>query len=139
MTIKVISVQLKKLIKYLLALVVVLLIGKIVFKELFDNRPFKFEKYKTDEQLEEATRLKFPVGSDMNQVVYDLEKSGADCYRYKYSEPEKYGVEIGCNYITSLFSLHPLEAYGIGLYGDKNHKLVKLGAHRVSGLMLVIP
>jgi hypothetical protein len=136
-------VQLKKLIKYLLALVIVLLIGKIVFKELFDNRPFKFEKYKTSEQLEAAAKLRFPIGSDLDLVVNDLEKSGADCYIYKHDKLDKceniaeYDVE--CEYITSLFSLHPLEDYSVWSSGDKGHKLAKLGAQRVSGLMLIIP
>ena len=34
----------KKILKYSLMLAIIVLIGKMIAQELFDNRPFKFEK-----------------------------------------------------------------------------------------------
>lgn len=136
---KVMSVNIERVIKYLFVVVIIILVGKIVFKELFDDRPFRFEEYKTDEQLEEAAKLKFPVGRDLDQIICDLEKSGADCDMRVPYQPKKYEIIAECRYMTSLFSLHPIENYEIWLYGDKSHKLGKLGARRLSGFMLISP
>ena len=117
-----------------------LLIGKIIFQELFDNRPFKFEKYKTNEQLDEAAKLKFPVGSDLNYIKNILEKSGAKCYTFKTNEGSKNHENIvSCTYNTSLFSLHLLERYRVSPIVDKDNKLIDLETLRTSGLMLYIP
>ena len=52
--------KVKKIIKYLFIGVFGLLIAIIAARELFDNRPFKFEQYRSDEELEEAARVSFP-------------------------------------------------------------------------------
>ena len=120
--------------------VVGVLIGKIIIQESFDNRPFKFEKYKTDEELEEAAKLRFPVGTKLDQISSELEKSGAKCHSFKPSDqPDNYEIIMDCEYNTNLISLHFFERYGIGLAGDKDHKLIELEAQRISGPMLYIP
>ena len=130
----------KKIIKYLILVILGLLIGKIIIQELFDNRPFKFEKYKTSEQLEETARLRFLVGSDLNQIRSDLEKSGAKCRTHKPSDkPINYKFVLYCEYNTSLLSLHPFERYKIVVVGDDDYKLIELDTQLVSGLWMYIP
>jgi hypothetical protein len=127
----------KKIIIYIFIGIVGLLIGKLIIPELFDSRPFKFEKYKTDGQLKEVTKLKFPLGSDLDKIINAFEKSGADCYTYKHGQSETDEIEVSCEYITGLFSLHPLEDYEIWLRADKDHKLLGIESRRIAGLMLI--
>ena len=128
--------KVKKVIKYIFIGIVVWVIGKIIFQEIFDYRPFKFEKYKTSEQLEEAVQIKFPVGSDMNKARGDLEKSGAKCREYRPPSV----LRCYCEYNTYLFTLHPLKRYKVWLTGDHNRKLVEVStAQLVEGLWMYIP
>ena len=124
--------SIKKTIKYLFIGLIILLVGKIVFKELFDSRPFKFEKYRTEEQLKEAAQLKFPIGSSIDQGIDVLEKSRAGCYT---QESDIYSTVTDCEYMTNLFSFHPIERYEVYLYGDGDRKLAKLGVRRMSGFV----
>lgn len=128
--------KLNKVFKYLFVVVLVLLIGKLILPEIFDNRPFKFEKYKTDEQLEEAIKRRFPVGSDFNYAVSMFEKSSSECRLYK---PSNRLIDIGlaCTYSTKIISLHPLEWYEVGIDGNKDGEIVDVRARRISGLILI--
>ena len=120
--------------------IITILVGKIISHEFFESRPFKFEQYRSIERLEEAARLSFPIGSDIDTIVDDLKKSGAECYTFTPSEQSKnYEITTTCEYNTNFISLHPLEWYRISLYANKDNKLIRLGVHRVSGLILVIP
>lgn len=128
--------KIKKIIKYLFIVVFGLLIAIITARELFDNRPFKFEQYRLDEELEAVARVSFPIGSNVYDIENALKKSGAECNSYK-SFSEDCEITIICDYYTSLISLRPLgEHYEIALCGDEGGKLIKLGARRISGLLM---
>lgn len=126
----------KKIIKYLFIGIVGILIGKIIFQGWFDYRPFKFEKYKTSKQFEAALKLKFHVGSDVDQVISLFKKSGAKCYELKsYEEREDCEILAYCEYQASLFSLRSLEGYEAKMYVDKNRKLIELIAWKVPSII----
>lgn len=128
------------ILKFLLIFIVMTCVGKIVGQEVFDNRPFKFEKYRSNKQLEEAARLKFSIGSNVDKIVDELKKSGAECYTFNPSDSSKpYEIIISCEYNAKFISLHPFEWYRIALCIDKDHKLIELETHRVEGLTLIIP
>lgn len=131
----------RKMFEYLFAITFVLLVIKLILPELFDNRPFRFEKYKTSEQLEEAVKDKFPIGSDFDEVVSMLKKSAAKCYVYKPSDRnlKMYHIVANCEYSTKIFSLHPFEWYRVWVAGDDEHNLIELITRRISGPMLYIP
>ncbi|MFV9875544.1 MAG: hypothetical protein AB8U25_04000 [Rickettsiales endosymbiont of Dermacentor nuttalli] len=61
---------------------------------MFDNRPFKFEKYRIYEELNTALKKEFPVGSDIKKIISILEKSGARCKDRSHEEVMKEEVEI---------------------------------------------
>ena len=122
--------KIKKTIKYVFFVLCVILIVKITIKEMFDNRPFKFEKYKTEENLEEAVKVYFPVDSDLDRSILELEKSGARCHNIGLDVTEHYKALVSCEYKTINFTKLNLLYYEIGLYADINRKLIKIDARR---------
>lgn len=129
----------RKFFKYTL-LIIILLICKINFQEIFDNRPFKFENFRTNEAFEEAVQKMFPVGSDLDASIKILEESGAKCQKLKsankLSNDKIYG---DCEYLTNLLSVHSLESYDVSLYVDEKNKIVGWGTRRVAGSSLIVP
>ena len=118
-----------RIIKYLFLSIVGILIIKIGIQEMFDNRPFQFEKYKTEEEFKKAAEIKFPIGSNLEAGIKILELSGADCHTYKPSaEGKKYVIVGSCYYDTNFISLHPFEHYRIYLYADQNNKIVEVSS-----------
>jgi hypothetical protein len=128
----------KKRIKYLFIIIIVFIILKIISQELFDDRLFKFEQYKTSEQLEEIIKAKYPIGSDLNVALNNFQESGAKCYTREVNDSNKnFHILSTCEYDTNFLSLHPLENYRIWIFSDKDGKVLKIGAQRVSGLILI--
>ena len=119
------------------------IIIKIIVREIFDDRPFKFESYKTELKLEEAVRENFSEGSNLYEVVKILEKSGAKCSIDKSDEAGYAYIHKGaryiatCSYRADLFSLNPLITYRIILQTDENYKLIHSSAMRVGGFLVI--
>ena len=113
-----------------------IVISKIAIIELFNNKPFKFEKYRTEEELERAVKDAFPIGSDLDKSIKLLEKSGAECN--VFDDKASYESVVNCEYTTDFISLNPLESYRVALVARLGHKkIIGLGTHRVSGLILI--
>ncbi len=129
--------RLIKAMKYGFVTLIALLVIKIISQELFDSRPFRFETYRNGKQLDEAAKARFLLGSNVDKIISDLQKSGAICSINKLHRETK--LQVTCEYNSSLISLHPLEWYVIWIDADKEHRLIELSTHRVSGLTLVIP
>jgi len=124
----------KKIYKYSFILVIIALISKMIAQELFDNRPFKFEKYRSYEALEGAAKANFLIGDNIDEMIKRLEKSGAECHIYKNADPSKnYEISATCEYEPDFFSFYPFEWYRIDLDGDKNNKLIGLESNRTAG------
>ena len=114
--------------------IVGILIIKIGIQEMFDNRPFQFEKYKTEEEFKKAAEIKFPIGSNLEAGIKILELSGADCHIYNPSDSEKRYVIVGsCKYkVVSFTKVNFLNFlyYRIYLCADINHKIVEVDSDR---------
>lgn len=121
--------RISRIIKYLFLSIIGILIIEIGIQEMFDNRPFQFEKYKTEEEFKKAVEIKFPIGSNLEAGIKILELSSADCHIYKAPEEEKRYVIIGsCDYDTNFISLHPFEHYRVALCADKNNRIVEVSS-----------
>ncbi|AIL64839.1 hypothetical protein NOVO_02220 [Rickettsiales bacterium Ac37b] len=122
-------------------IIIIILFSYLIAKELLDNRPFKFEKYKNNKQLDAALAKQFPVGSDIREAITVLEKSGAKCEERSKStfitnEYDKYDLIYWCEYESGWFSLHLLEFYTMWLMGDKNYKLMHIGGEVTKGIVI---
>jgi hypothetical protein len=101
-----------------------------VIRELTDNRPVKFEKYKTSKELKAFLDKQYPIGSDAEKAFNDLKKSGADCENVskKKGIPNdllQYDYVGWCNYTDSFFSWPPLMSNNITILGNKEKIIIK--------------
>ncbi|AIL64841.1 hypothetical protein NOVO_02230 [Rickettsiales bacterium Ac37b] len=122
-------------------IIIVILFSYLITKELLDNRPFKFEKYKNNKQLDTALAKQFPVGSDIREAITMLEKSGAKCEDRSHDEDmpnelKKYKKVYRCKYGSGWLTLHMLESYTIWLMGDENYKVIHNDSERVKGIII---
>jgi len=81
---------------------------------VFDKRPFKFEDFETSESLKIFLENKYPIGSDGDIALKDLELAGAQCHlvldRSSLPNPkdfEQYDYIDWCDYITPWLSWPP--------------------------------
>lgn len=125
-------------IKYILIAILIFVIGKITIDELFDNRQFKFEKYKSTEELEEAVKSKFLIGMELNQAIEKIQTSGAKCFTYKPGHYVKDCDTITqCDYYIWLLSLHPLRHYRIWFDANTKGIITSTETSLTKGLMLI--
>ncbi|AIL64471.1 hypothetical protein NOVO_00300 [Rickettsiales bacterium Ac37b] len=122
-------------------IIIALLFSYLIAKELFDNRPFKFEKYKTYEELNTALKKEFPLDSDMREVIKVLEESGAKCEdrsqeKIMKEELKKYGLIYYCKYGSRMLTLHLLESYTIWVKGNKDYQLLRISGFRTKGIVI---
>ncbi len=122
-----------------LAIIGLVIIWKII-QGAFDNRPIKFESYKSWEDFEKKIRSEFPKGSDIDYAVEVLKESGATCqnvviktpehefvHMYKHSIPSR---AVSC-YYRSHFFIFTLMRYGVMLHADENGKIIYCGPSRI--------
>ncbi|WP_339051945.1 hypothetical protein [Candidatus Lariskella endosymbiont of Epinotia ramella] len=109
-------------------------------KELLDTRPIQFERYKDSDQFDADLQKKFPLGSDMREMMNLFEQSGARCKDVSHvsiwkKEVEKYGLVYWCKYNSDLLSFDPLGVYQIWFMGDKNYKLLYIDGVKTTALV----
>ncbi|WP_339051776.1 hypothetical protein [Candidatus Lariskella endosymbiont of Epinotia ramella] len=109
-------------------------------KELLDTRPIQFERYKDSDQFDADLQKKFPLGSDMREMMKLFEQSGAKCEdrsgeEQLQKEVEKYGLVYWCKYNSDLLSFDPLGVYQIWFMGDQNYKLLYIGGVKTTALV----
>ncbi|WP_339051775.1 hypothetical protein [Candidatus Lariskella endosymbiont of Epinotia ramella] len=109
-------------------------------KELLDTRPIQFERYKDSDQFDADLQKKFPLGSDMREMMKLFEQSGAKCEdrsgeEQLKEEVEKYGLVYWCKYSSDWLSFDPLGGYIIWIMGDKNYKLLYIGGAKTPKLV----
>jgi hypothetical protein len=98
-----------------------------VIRELTDNRPVKFEKYKTSEELKAFLDKQYPIGSDAEKAFNDFKKSGTYCKNFSPPNIElNIKTLMRCVYSSGWLSLNPLVDYIIVLSSDHNNKIVKI-------------
>jgi hypothetical protein len=107
-----------KFVKYTLLILLFLIVLKIVN---FDNRPFKFEEYKTDNEFKSALNQYF-AGKNLMEVKGVMEASGAKCEISKH--------EISCDYEKFNITQINYLCYESIMYSDDNDTIVKIKAWR---------
>jgi|APCry1669189034_1035192.scaffolds.fasta_scaffold07591_3 hypothetical protein len=107
-----------KLVKYTFLILLFLIVLKIIH---FDNRPFKFEEYKTSSEFISALNNYF-AGKNLTEVKGIMEASGAKC--------EIFENELSCDYEKFNITQINYLCYESIMYSDDNNKIVKIKARR---------
>jgi hypothetical protein len=111
-----------------------------LWREWTDDRPFKFEKYKSSKELELGLLERFPLGSDAEIALKILQESGGKCEVFDHigdnTEKHEYEYIIYCEYNSGWVSWHPLEHYRLHLYGNKHRKVIEFWAERTEGFVI---
>lgn len=107
---------------------------------IYDKRSFKFENFKTAEELESFLYKKFPIGSDGDVVQKYLELSGCKCRRIAkqnevFQELRIYDYILWCKYSAGWLSWPPYEQYHIKILGDENKIIFRFSISKFSGLV----
>ena len=68
----------KKIFKWI-GLIILLVYTVALVMDKLDKRPFRFEKFKTEEELEVFLYAKYPTGSDVDSIVTLIRDAGAKC------------------------------------------------------------
>ena len=124
----------------LISIMVIAILGVMVMN-IFDKRPFKFENFKTSEELKTFLEKRYPIGSDGNIALKDLELAGAKCHMVYDKSKLPNGFEaydsIGwCSYYTGWLAWPPQEHYQVTVSGDKNRNIMEVFVTKHSGLVL---
>ena len=120
----------KKFFKWLF-IIIATIYGILWCLDKFDRRPIRFFDYKNDGDLNSYLQNKFPVGSNVDEAITQMNKSGATCEnRTKHSvlatDLNKYDLVYTCEYTSNLFTLHLIRNYRIFVIGDKDGKLIEI-------------
>ncbi len=107
----------------------------------FDKKPFRFEDFKTADELKRFLETRYPIGSNANIAYKDLELAGARCKGLEkekniQNDLNKYEYIDLCKYSTGLFSLPPYEQYQVIILSNKYNKLIKFSVGKYSGLTI---
>ena len=107
-------------------------------REITDKRPFKFEDYNYG-NFNSVLQKKFPVGTDVDNVIEILVASNVDNIRimkveneYGYMKDAAYALYF--EYYTSFLSLNFNSLYRISIQIDKNRKIIKIRGSKASFL-----
>jgi len=123
----------KKFLK-ILVLSILVIVGATFLFNFFQQKPFKFENFETNEEAQIYFNEHYPVGSDVHLLLDDLKKSGCECSGGNKGEIERshwpkrdfeYHGRYGCDYYNNFISKDPCQRYSIGIYTDKKDKIVK--------------
>lgn len=118
-----------------------LVIGTYIYlyvRDLYDDRPFKFEHYKSSADFETGLRKMFPLGSNIEKALQSLHQSGAKCKIYddRNKPEEKNKYSISCVYNTGWVTLYPLEHYRLFIDADINLKIIQYWTERTKGFVI---
>lgn len=113
-----------------------ILVGITIINTLWHPNKFRFENFKTAEELINYIRINFPNGSDSQPLIYLLEGAGAKCnlisekyYSRKDKEMDTRFL-YDCTYNVGWLYYPQLIEYGITLRIDKNQKLIDFSVGR---------
>ena len=104
-----------KFVKYTFLTLLLLIVLKMVMGIQFDNRPFKFEEYKTNSEFTSALNNYF-VEKNLKEVKRIMEASDAKCVITKN--------KISCNYEKFNITQINYLCYESIMYSDDNDKIV---------------
>jgi hypothetical protein len=129
-----------KKIRLLAALILISLTGILIMEKL-DKRDFKFEGFKTSEELQVFLEQKFPVNSNANKFVSFLKRSEGSCTIIHRGEsglrlPKDCEYVFQCEGSTGWFSLKPLESYRVIIFSKKDNSIISFSAERIRKLII---
>ena len=128
----------KNIIGQYIIFTIITLVIFTTMREITDKRPFKFEDY-TYGNFNSVLQKKFPVGTDVDNVIEILVASNVDNIRimkveneYGYMKDAVYALYF--EYYTSFLSLNFNSLYRISIQIDKNRKIIKIRGSKASFL-----
>jgi len=126
-----------------LALLILAVFSGICIMEKLDKRPFRFEDFKTADELKLYLKGCYPIGSNGDIAYKNIELAGAKCQlvldRETLPNPKdfkKYDYIVWCEYSSGWISWPPKERYIIRVLGDKDKKIIKFSVAKYSGLII---
>lgn len=135
----------KKLLKYMLILiagiisVIVILMGITIVNTNWHTKKFRFENFKTPEELIAYIKTNFPSGSDTKPLIDLFQNAGAKCRiipEEYYSKKDKELVThflYNCTYNAGWLYHPQLTEYGVTIREDANQKLIDFAVSRGYG------
>ena len=122
------------------------IIGSLLVWITFDYirglfQPFRFEDFKSREEVQKYFDLHYPVGSNVEKLIKEVEASGGECGEAIHDrdwpkEDFKYDKWYGCTYYTGLFlSRDPMVGYNITIYTNKDNKIIEAYVARHTGYL----
>lgn len=137
----------KSALKSTLILLVVVLISFLVIRDMNDNRPIQFESYKQHEAFKNAIQERFPLGSNIDDAIEVMVRSGIDEIRFHFVKngvlkgPDKLSqdtwtraegayYEVFCFYETSIMSMSMGAEYVVQLAADQERRLIHVYGYR---------
>lgn len=108
-----------------------------VGSHLYYKDKFRFEHFKTTEELILYIRANFPEGSDSFELVKVLKDAGAKCNKIKEDDDDP-KRDIGnpsyqCIYNTGWLSYPPLTNYSLIIYKNQHERITSFYARRQYG------
>lgn len=119
--------------------IIVLLVGITIINTTGHTKKFRFENFKTAEELIEYIKTNYPNGTDGKSLIELLENSGAKCkiiperYYSKNDKTMKPFYLYNCRYHTGWISLYPLTNYSVTLGLDEQEKVIYFSVGRHEG------
>jgi|GEM_PF-2782744 hypothetical protein len=113
---------------------IIVLVG--IYNQL-ESKPFKFEKFESEEEAEKYLAKHYSVGSDAEVLFKDLKKVGAKYEkRNEKIPPQEMGedkdleydaVYVG-GYLNNLISLNPIGYWKLYIFVNKDNKIALISA-----------
>lgn len=124
---------------FIIALIAIFIAGTFI-RDRLDTRPFKFENFKTSEELTLAVKSILNKDISYKNIMSLLEKSGAKCLiltkdTSRISVRGEYTHVIQCEYSSSLFSFNPLSHFKVILFTD-HHNVLDFSAIKLKAFVI---
>jgi len=119
----------------ILVLSILVSVGATFLFNSFQQKPFKFENFETNEEAQIYFNKHYPVGSDVHVLLNNLKKSGCECSGGNKGEIERshwpkedfeYHGRYGCNYYNDFISRDPCQRYLIITCTDSDNKIIEI-------------
>lgn len=117
----------------------------VLMFNIFEDKPFKFENFKTGEEAKAYLDEHYPLGTEINIILKDLSLAGAQCMERAEKIPKhQISIQIDgdyekvyiCEYWNSFISIDPFSMYILALYADADEKLVGIFIKKESKIEL---
>ena len=124
----------KKTLKWLVIIIGIMYIGAFAVDKM-NKKPFRFEDFRSSEELILYINSKFPHGTDSSKLLGELKASGAKCKiidkkYYAKGTPENCNIMYSCEYNTGWLSYPPLIDFIVTVYENQEGKIITFSVGR---------